>query len=677
MIVWPDGFDPREWQKLVLPLIADFFEQNKSVALEVSTGGGKTPLGLGVVSNMGGKFLYLAHTRDQLDRVWEDNKKWFKLPLIYLIGKRALCARSDLWTVEEGDEDPDTETKENPCDICALKSLHDEIDCNHIERPSTFVSNIVKKAMTGFMEDVRKGKILIKDKPGEPYSEKISAEDPSSMKGFCPYYSVKRSLPKAKMVLGTYNYALNPWIRQAVFEVPPPKNLKRGGSSGEVYDSGYELDEETLPDEVKPLTFSVFKGVIFDEAHNLDSTIKDLGKRLSIDTLVNAFKELFGLTAILSQEDAIRYKDASGGEGLSEFLFHLYQFIIEPENKSDGHLRKMLLPDYLRAEFDRVQFVLQKLSLKEKEEGDGLLYSNAAKVYNFFVEYVGWSKNSDYGIYLEGYLRKKNATRRLRIMPFDLSKYFTFLQGIPVLFFSGTLPSENHIGEIWGRPDVVYLNPLESGIIIPHAKKEFHILKDVTTQGFYNATDSDQRKIVKEYFNKIIEVFENANQSVLVAFTNKKIMQMFYELVQNVPQRGLANSCIMPKDKLKADWVRKQMSEGRKLVLGVFRGSLLEGVEFLDNDKRSMVSDIVLAGVPYPPPDDYSADFAEFILRANTYSRLTKWVIMSDEPALTAARQAIGRATRSPSDSVNVWFLDYRFGSPFWKHNLIREDQGE
>lgn len=672
VVFWPNGFPPREWQKLVLPLITDFFAQNKSVALEIPTGGGKTTLGLGVMYNNDGKFLYLAHTRDQLDRVWEDNKKWFKLPMIYLIGKHDLCARPELWTTSEEEVDPDLENRENPCDICVLKSLQEEIDCNDIERPSTFVSTIVKKAVLGFMNDASNGKIIIHKKEGEPYREKISADKPYSLEGFCPYYSVKRALPKAKIVLGTYNYALNPWIRQAVFEVPPPKNFKKTNFVLYENENGDDSLGESTKEEEKPLSFSAFKGVIFDEAHNLDSTIKELEKRLSVDTLVGAFKELFGETAILSREDAAKYKDTSGGEGVSEFLYHLYQFILEPNLKLEGNLRRMPLPDYLKAEFDKVKFRLEKLSLAEKEGESGPQYPDTAKVYNFFMLYTAWSKDSDYGVYLEGYLRRKNATRRLRVMPFDFTKYFSFLSSVPVLFFSGTLPSKSHISEIWGMPDVIYLNPSESGIRIPQAKKDFHVLEDVTTQGFYNGTDNIKREIVKEYLEKIADIFESADQSVLVAFTNKKILQMFYELVKDTTRRRLTKACIMPKGKLKADWVRKQMSQGKKLVLGVFRGSLLEGVEFLDNDKRNMVSDIVLAGVPYPPPDDYSSDFAEFILRTNTRSKLTKWRINSDEPALTAARQAIGRATRSPSDSVTVWLLDYRFGYPFWKKHLAK-----
>lgn len=672
VIFWPNGFPPRDWQKLVLPLITNFFEQDKSVALEIPTGGGKTTLGLGLIYNNEGKFLYLAHTRDQLDRVWEDNKKWFKLPLIYLIGKRDLCARPELWTTSEEDADPDLENRENPCDICVLKSIHEEIDCNDIERPSTFVSAIVKKAMLGFMNDVSKGNVIIQKKQDEPYSEKISVNKPYSLESFCPYYSVKRALPKAKMVLGTYNYALNPWIRKAVFEVPPPKNFKNTNLALDENDSGDVSLGESTKEEEKPFYFSTFKGIIFDEAHNLDSTIKELEKRLSIDTIVGAFKELFGETAILTEEDAAKYKDTSGGEGVSEFLYHLYRFILEPKLKLEDSLRRIPLPDYLKAEFDKVRGSLEKLSLAEKEDESELQYPNTAKVYDFLTLHATWSKNSDYGVYLERYLRKTNTTRRLRVMPFDFTKYFSFLSEVPVLFFSGTLPSQEHISEIWGMPDVIYLNPLESGIRIPQAKKAIHVSGNITTKGFYNGTEDVKRQIVKEYFDKIVEIFENASQSVLVAFTNKKILQKFYGLVNDESGQKLTKACILPKGKLKADWVRKQMSQGKKLVLGVFRGSLLEGVEFLDNNKRNMVSDIVLAGIPYPPPDDYSSDFAEFILRTNIHSKLTKWRITSDEPALTAARQAIGRATRSPSDSVNVWLLDYRFGYPFWEKHLAK-----
>ncbi|MFP3171422.1 MAG: helicase C-terminal domain-containing protein, partial [Sulfolobaceae archaeon] len=82
---------------------------------------------------------------------------------------------------------------------------------------------------------------------------------------------------------------------------------------------------------------------------------------------------------------------------------------------------------------------------------------------------------------------------------------------------------------------------------------------------------------------------------------------------------------------------------------------------------RSLISDVVIVGIPYPPPDDYTKLVAQKISE-----RLGR---KSDEylykiPALMTVRQSIGRGIRGINDHVKVWLLDRRFDSLWWKKNL-------
>jgi Rad3-related DNA helicase len=44
------------------------------------------------------------------------------------------------------------------------------------------------------------------------------------------------------------------------------------------------------------------------------------------------------------------------------------------------------------------------------------------------------------------------------------------------------------------------------------------------------------------------------------------------------------------------------------------------------------------------------------------------------QPALTAVRQAIGRAIRTPSDRATIFLADSRFNEPFWRQELMGEE---
>lgn len=664
---WPVEFPAKEWQKVMLPVVTDIIAQNKALALEIPTGGGKTSFGLGVAYNSKGKTLYLTRTKDQFDRIWEDNNKWFKLPTIYLMGKQTLCARPELWPKYK-DDDGEDEDADDPCLGCVLRKLHRRIDCKRIERPNDFVNRIVGEAMGGYKEDKKQGRITM---DANEVKETISKDaNQGILQGFCPYYSVRSSTSEAKLILATYNYVLNPSIRSNVFETEVIS--ERDGF--EVFTNRDDMPSEDYPfnHEKNTVKFSDrFDVVIFDEAHNIDSVIEGLGRRLSIDSIFKAFRELFGEIIPFNEENAKKLNSFKGAQGISVFLWKLYRFMMKVKIKPDDHFKKVSMTDQLNSEFIKVRDTLESLAEKVQEDNaDKLKFPRLSSTYNFLKEYSSLTEASDYGVYMEAYLRKdKGETRRLRILPYDHSKYLSFLKKTIPLFFSGTLPSKEHISIIWDLPEIFYLNPTQSGLKISNGEKHFHFSGKLTTQRFYRASQQKKQEIIEDFAREIKNIYMNAKKSVLVAFTNKNIRQMFYEIIKK--DHLMETSCVFPKAKMKAASVREEMLQGRKLVLAVHRDSLLEGVEFLDPFGRNLVSDIVLSGVPIPPVDDFRRDFAEFVFKTKKDSKFSKEEMMYDEPALIATKQAIGRTTRSPMDSVEIWLLDYRYRRRFWKNNLI------
>ena len=664
---WPDSFKPREWQKMTLPVVNNFLSQEKHVALEVPTGSGKTPFALQVAREFDGQVLFLTRTKDQFTRIWEDNEKWFKMPLIYLMGKKTLCARPELWDKTDDDEDTDSEEIKNPCNICVLRKLKRKIDCNAMKSPDAFVSSVVKRAQDGYKSDISNGRI-VQDELADT-EETLSEDVPEDrFEGFCPYYSVRNSMQDAKLVLGTYNYAINPSIRKNVFgndEIG--LTSQENSSSGEYYSAGGIVQE--LQNYGKDFS-ERFKLIIIDEAHNLDSAIENLGQKLSVDTINKAFKSLFGETEILSEENAEKLENQSGAEGVSVFLWKLYQSILRGKIKLDDHLKRFELTDDLIVSYEKAKKPLEVLSGREKEPEKGeLQYPKVASVRNFMSKFASKNKDGSYGVYLETY-KKKNGTesRRLRIMFFDHSSYLSFLKYSKVLFLSATMPSWDHISFIWNLPDTEYINPQQSGLIDNHGKVRFHSDSTLSTEGLHNAPYEDKYDAVLKYVEKVKSIATGAEKSVLVAFTNGSIRKLFFEISDT--DKFMKPLILSPTGKMKASFVRSQLKQGSKVVLAVHHDSLLEGVEFLDTTNKNLLSDVVIAGVPIPPNDDYRKDFSNFILKTEAGRHISKEDLLYNEPALSAVKQAIGRATRSPEDFTRVWLLDYRFQKQFWKRNL-------
>ena len=93
-------------------------------------------------------------------------------------------------------------------------------------------------------------------------------------------------------------------------------------------------------------------------------------------------------------------------------------------------------------------------------------------------------------------------------------------------------------------------------------------------------------------------------------------------------------------------------------IFGVLGGKLSEGIEILNNDKRSLLSLIVIAGLPYPRPNATN-QILESLYAQKWGVRMAKH-ICNTLPVTRSISQAIGRGIRSESDFAASLILDYR-----------------
>lgn len=102
------------------------------------------------------------------------------------------------------------------------------------------------------------------------------------------------------------------------------------------------------------------------------------------------------------------------------------------------------------------------------------------------------------------------------------------------------------------------------------------------------------------------------------------------------------------------DQLRGAKARGGALLTGVLGGSFSEGVDFPDN----LLSSVIIAGLPLPPPDlEVDACVGYFERRFPGKGRLYGYI----GPAMNKVLQAMGRGIRGPEDKCATLLLDFRY----------------
>lgn len=361
--------------------------------------------------------------------------------------------------------------------------------------------------------------------------------------------------------------------------------------------------------------------VIIDEAHNLDY-LNDLEERRLNKNIIQLAKNK------IKNSEALKILDKLEAEiKKSVFPDDKYILINDFPKLTEDEL------DILRDEYE-----LEREEAVKQKKISRIYLGNILKFYSSLSEAKVFS--------YKGSLVSKPLTSRdlLSILNIDTS----------FILMSGTLPPLEYMKKIMG---------IERKMIYIDIEKEVKgkITGNYTCMIATDVTSSYSLRTMemwKKYASYILKIYHLAEKNVLAVFPSYTIMEKVMDLI-DVRK-------FVEKDKTNIEEIMEKVKQGKTIIAGVARGKLTEGIEFTFEGK-SLISDVILAGIPYPSVDDYLKLKADQI-RKITGENLVDLLITV--PAYISVKQAVGRAIRSPDDKANVWLLDKRFDSIMWKTKL-------
>ncbi|MEB3806800.1 MAG: ATP-dependent DNA helicase [Desulfurococcales archaeon] len=220
-----------------------------------------------------------------------------------------------------------------------------------------------------------------------------------------------------------------------------------------------------------------------------------------------------------------------------------------------------------------------------------------------------------------------------------------------VILASGTLPKGDFVRELLGvERQVKYVDTdVAFGRFVRFDNIYTVVARDVTTR--YRERSA--------YMYKRLSAYVAAIASGLSGL--KLFVYPSYEVMKEVVSRLPVNLDVLVESRGTSideveEWIRGSPEVS---VHAVASGKLVEGVEFTDEYGRNLLHIVVLVGVPYPQPDDYSRTMEEDLEARIGRSRARYYVF--DFQTIVRIKQALGRATRSPEDRAVYFLLDYRY----------------
>jgi len=425
-------------------------------------------------------------------------------------------------------------------------------------------------------------------------------------KGVCPYYNSLLSLSDCKVVVLTYPYIFNPRIYNLVRDV-------------------YDID----------IGSSI---LILDEAHNIEAIAANIELSLT--------KELIRMT--LHEIDRyVRQGLEVEKQIVQTTLNNLLNFILKHEGKSLKYvgLQQFMteFPDIFSDMFLMALNNLHSTIYKIKRKIFGV---NARTYIKHIMNFIDNVLNLETE-YMDLFVSENGIAIKCIDYTYIMKR---INKAYSVIMMSGTLPPKSFLKYVYGiKRDLEYI---EVPNIFPR-KNRLYVIDDELTSKYELRSESMYRR----YAQKIVEIRRSIPEKyvVLVVYPSYEFMKNILKHYEKIPKETFD---IVETERLRIDDVIKQAIENNNVVIhAVAGGKISEGIEIVVN-KKSKIGCVVIAGLPYPEPNDYTQKIFDY-LRVR-YGDERAFYFTFIVPAIVKTRQAFGRAIRSERDKAIFIVLDKR-----------------
>ncbi|RLG87271.1 MAG: hypothetical protein DRO39_00880 [Thermoprotei archaeon] len=389
--------------------------------------------------------------------------------------------------------------------------------------------------------------------------------------------------------------------------------------------------------------------IIVDEAHNLEDAFKTGWRSITYEAIVRAREEL------------AEYERSTGNSAKAGYyVLSLVQSWFESINRRYGQIEEKVIDpsEYidLAKEGNAVLEEYASLVSSIVRYKKGRYRRRRVRFFNYrILAFLDLLTDVYAGVEdLVLVLNKGRAElRRYRLRRLYRQLFGPF-EGSKVIMMSGTMPSANYLTKVWGIPsERFYVIDLGTR----YGKFTCVINRRVSSKYEY------RRKEMYYKFAKLLSgIYSTARKSVLAVAPS-------YEFAGEVGRLlSMSNmSLVVEVEGTRVGDVYERVRKGRYVIIAVAGGKLTEGVEWVGDDGSSLISDVVLLGIPYPKPTEYEELVREYISSSSNpdlqflYQKERAWVLI---------RQAIGRAIRKKDEECTVWFLDWRYKDGWWQYRI-------
>lgn len=575
--------DVRPVQSDLINCVVDCLSNKKHLVVHAPTGLGKTvstivpALNVAVKKDL--KILFLTSRNTQhkivIDTVKHVNERFdSNFVVSSIIGKKWMCAQDNVVSMGSSDF------------LGYCKLLRENKSCEF------YLNSSQKNPLFSLSID----KVLSDSSLDHDDLVSLSKENK-----VCPFEVALSVAKKSNVIVADYNYAVNSSIRQVLLN---------------------KLDKN-LGDFI----------LIFDEAHNIPSRVRDLmtGK-LSDFVIRNAvseakkFNQLDCIDVLVQLQDILNSLSVnliSGSEKLVD-----KSFFIEQVNSIKAY--DEIISDFAHA---------SSLVVKEKKK------SFLSMVGDFLVNW----KEGDVGFARIISLEKDHVVLTNRCLDPSMLLKDVIDNSYCSIFMSGTLTPALMFKKILGLPEDSLVKEFPSPF--PKENKLDLIVPSVTTK--YSSRSEDQFSKIGSICSGII----NSCGVTVVFFPSYGLRDMIGNfIIKNCDRTVLLEQPDMSKEQ-RQDLLKRFVSYKTSgvVLLGVTSGSFGEGI-----DLPGIIDCVVIVGMPFEVPN---LEIKELI----KYYDLVfgqGWEFGYNLPAFSKCFQNAGRCIRSSSDRGVIVYLDERYAWP-------------